>query len=185
MESFFSKNIDNNRLELFVDSSIFPVDVILRSAYTFIDKTYFFFSMTSHWVLVQIQPKEDQVWGAEKFALEYSDELLATLLRYKLENDNKEIRETIVKRALGSFLDEKNFVSVDTAQIGKNSENFDKDIDSILAEIENDPNLKIDETEIDRILLEIQTETDFTHKPKTLKIDPNKLNDVKKNFQNR
>lgn len=185
METFFTKNIENGRLELAIDISIFPIDTVMRAAYTLLDRAYFFFRTRDNGVVVQIQPKEGQLWTAEKFALEYSDELLATLLRDKLEHDNKEIREAIVKRALGSFLDEDNFRSVDTTQLNKNSENFDRDIDSILAEIENDPNLKIDETEIDRILSEIQAETQLTQKLKAPKLDPNKFKDAKRNFQNR
>jgi hypothetical protein len=56
---------------------------------------------------------------------------------------------------------------------------FDRDIDEILREIENDPELKIDEAEINRILAEIEAETQSIPKPK---LDPNKLKDVKKNF---
>jgi CBS-domain-containing membrane protein len=36
---------------------------------------------------------------------------------------------------------------------------FDKDIDEILKEIENDPELKIDEDEIEKILKEIEEES--------------------------
>lgn len=63
-----------------------------------------------------------------------------------------------------------------------NAIDFDKDIDEILKEIENDPELKIDEAEIERILAEIEAETQSELKQKAPTIDPNKLKDVKKNF---
>jgi His-Xaa-Ser system protein HxsD len=117
MEVFFTKNIDNQRMELVVDTSLFSSDVIMRSAYALLDRAYFLFRTIDKGVIVQIQPKESQTWTPEKFALEYSDELLATHLRVRVEQDNKTIRETIVKRALGSYADLPNFTSVEpTAQ---------------------------------------------------------------------
>ena len=132
-------------------------------------------------MIVQIQPKEWEVWSAEKFALEYSDELLATCLRFQIEKENKDIRETIVRRALGSYADLPNFTSIPT--VPTNQIDFDKDIDEILREIENDPELKIDEEEINKILAEIEAETALMNQPKVPVIDPNKLKNVKKNFQ--
>lgn len=185
MNAFLSQNSENNRLELRVDTALFSPQVVMKAAYTFLDQAYFFFRKDDDGsILVQITPKESVEWTAEKFALEYSDELLATLLRYNLERDNKEIRETIVKRALSSFADVENFTYVaHDEQAQKNQIDFDKDIDDILKEIENDPDLKIDESEITRILAEIESET--SHKHSSPKIDLNKLKDAKTKFQTR
>ena len=181
MTEFLSQNTENNRLELIVDHRLFHDVVILKSAYTFLDRAYFFFQKKDDDTIVQIQPKEWELWSAEKFALEYSDELLATSLRFQIEKDNKDIRETIVRRALGSYADLPNFTSIQTAPT--NQIDFDKDIDEILREIENDPELKIDEEEINKILAEIEAETALMNQPKVPVIDPNKLKNVKKNFQ--
>lgn len=184
MDAFLSQNSENNRLELKVDTTLFSPQVVMKAAYTFLDQAYFFFRKDDEGIIVQITPKESASWTAEKFALEYSDELLATLLRYNLERDNKEIRETIVKRALSSFADVENFTYVARdEQVQKNQIDFDKDIDDILKEIENDPDLKIDESEITRILAEIESET--SHKNSSPKIDLNKLKDAKTKFQTR
>lgn len=43
MQQFLSKNIENDRLELLVDGTIFPTTTILRAAYMFLDRAYFFF----------------------------------------------------------------------------------------------------------------------------------------------
>jgi His-Xaa-Ser system protein HxsD len=186
MHAFLSQNSENNRLELLVDGSLFSDTIALKSAYGFLDRAYFFFRKDGTNTIVQICPKVDQRWSSEVFALEYSDELLATSLRDKLEKDNKEIRETIVKRALASYADVPNFRSIDTgAQQSQNQIDFDKDIDEILREIENDPDLKIDEEEITRILAEIEAETQEIQKQKTPKLDPNKLKDAKAKFQAR
>ena len=186
MHPFLSQNFENNRLELFVDGWLFSDTIALKAAYGFLDRAYFFFRKDGAHTIVQICPKEDQRWSAETFALEYSDELLATSLRDRLEKENKEIRETIVKRALASYVDTPNFRSIDTgAQQSQNQINFDKDIDEILREIENDPDLKIDEEEISRILAEIEAETQEIQKQKVPKLDPNKLKDVKTKFQSR
>ena len=185
MEAFLSNNIENNRLELVVDTSLFPIDVIMRSAYAFLDRSYFFFRTTDSGIIVQIQPKENVQWSAEKFALEYSDELLATYLRIRVEQDNKTVRETIVRRALGSYADLPNFTTVSPTEQQTGQIDFDKDIDEILKEIENDPELKIDEEEIGRILAEIEAETQSMATEKKPKIDPNKLKDAKKSFQHK
>lgn len=110
MIAFITKNHENNRLELLVDGAIFPVPIAMKAAYTFLDRCYFFFKKDGENTVVQIHPKENQRWSGETFAMEYSDELIATLLRDTLEKENKTIRETIVKRALSSYLDEANFV---------------------------------------------------------------------------
>jgi CBS-domain-containing membrane protein len=109
-------------------------------------------------------------------------------LRDKLEKDNKEIREKIVWAAIANSLDSNNFVSLDTWNENKEID-FDKDIDEILKEIENDPELKIDEEEIERILKEIEEETEGEWveiiEETKITLDVNKVEDAKKKFQDR
>ena len=179
MQNFISKNIENGRIELLIDTNIFSQNIAMKAAYVYLDRAYFFFHSKQNALLVQITPKSWENWDAEKFALEYSDELLAYYLRVQVESENKVVRETIVRRALGSYADLPNFVSIDANVSQKWQIDFDRDIDEILKDIENDPDLKIDEDEINRILAEIESETQSLKKPK---LDPNKLKDVKKNF---
>jgi His-Xaa-Ser system protein HxsD len=179
MQHFLSKNIENDRMELLIDTNIFSQNIAMKAAYTFLDRAYFFFHSSQEWLLVQITPKSSETWDAEKFALEYSDELLAYYLRTQVEIENKVVRETIVHRALGSYADLPNFVSIEPNAPQKWQIDFDRDINEILKDIENDPDLKIDEDEINRILAEIESETQALKKPK---LDPNKLKNVKKNF---
>lgn len=182
MKNFISKNVENNRLELLIDINIFSLNVSMKAAYTYLDRAYFFFHKNDNQLLVQITPKTWQKWDAEKFALEYSDELLAYALRVQIEDENRVVRETIVRRALGSYADLPNFKSIESDQNQSWSIDFDKDIDEILREIESDPELHIDEDEINRILAEIEADAQMAKKPT---IDPNKLKDVKKNFQHK
>ncbi|GAB0175105.1 MAG: hypothetical protein HHAS10_09840 [Candidatus Altimarinota bacterium] len=184
MFAFLSKNQENNRLELLIDGGIFSEAVVMKAAYMFLDRCYFFFKRDGENTLVQIHPKENQRWSSEAFALEYSDELLATLLRDKLERDNKTIRETIVMRALGSYVDSQNFVPNQISNSNPQID-FDRDIDEILKEIENDPELKIDQGEIDRILKEIEVDMSGTQTKKTPQLDPNKVKNAKEKFQSR
>lgn len=180
MKQFIREDYENHSVELLIDTQLFEPTVAMKAAYVFLDRAYFFFSLSWEGLVVQIQPKNTDGWDAKKFANEYSDELLAMLLRVKVENENKVVRETIVKRALGSYADLPNFKTVDLGQNPSSQIDFDKDIDEILKEIENDPDLKIDEDEINKILAEIEEEEKASKKPT---LDINKLKDVKKNFQ--
>jgi hypothetical protein len=112
--------------------------------------------------------------------------MLNVYLRDALEKDNKEIREAIVNTALNSTFDANNFVSIDTDNKGNNSQiDFDKDIDEILREIENDPDLKIDEAEIERILKEIEEESKMEateSDKKEITLNPKNAKDAKKRF---
>jgi len=105
-------------------------------------------------------------------------------LRDKLEKDNKVIRETIVTKAINGPLDFQNYVSLDTDNKHNPQQDeidFDRDIDDILKEIENDPDLKIDEQEIENILREIEEETELS-KPQVI-ADPSAVADLKNKFK--
>jgi len=102
-------------------------------------------------------------------------------LRDKLEKDNKIIRESIVTKAINGPFDMQNFVTLDTDTTNSDDIDFDKDIDDILREIENDPDLEIDEHEIEKILKEIDQDTEL-QKPE-VKMDPNSIAGVKDMFK--
>jgi hypothetical protein len=141
-------------------------------------------------MFLEFQKKEDSKLDSKNLVMEFSDELLAVYLRDKLEHDNKDIREKIVGAAIANSLDSVNFVEFDTSEnenFEQNQIDFDKDIDEILREIENDPELKIDEAEIEKILREIEAETsmeEVKEEPK-ITLNPNNLNDVKRMFQDK
>jgi His-Xaa-Ser system protein HxsD len=180
MENIFHASHSGYELEMEIDLSLFPQNIVLRTAYIFLDKGYFFFAKSKNGnCIVRVTPKESTHWDAQKLLGEFSDELLSMTLRDTLERENKLIRETIVQKALGSMIDEANFVRppAPTSTI-----DFDQDISEILAQIESDPDLRIDQDEIASILAEIETERVEQSKPK---VNPTKAYDVKKQFQNR
>lgn len=184
MQSFLNKSIDWNKLELLIDTNIFPKEIILKSAFNFLDRWYFFFKFDENKnIILQLTKREENDENLEKIIEKFSDVLLETYLRDKLEKDNKIIRETIVQKAINWPLDFNNFVSLDTENTSSQNEiDFDKDIDEILAEIENDPDLKIDEEEIEKILAEIEAESMEMEKPK-LSLNMDWLKQAKENFK--
>ncbi len=168
MEAFLNEVIKGTKFELTIDTNIFPQDIILKAAFGFLDKWYFFFKKDEKNIILQFSKRENVSTKPETIIWDFSDSLLETYLRDKLEKDNKAIREIIVEKAINWPLDKDNFVTLDTDSgqiIWENSEqnqiDFDKDIDEILKEIENDPELQIDEAEIEKILKEIDEESEL------------------------
>jgi CBS-domain-containing membrane protein len=86
-----------------------------------------------------------------------------------------------VTKAINGPLDMQNFVTLDTDTSQQNEIDFDKDIDEILRDIENDPDLQIDEQEIENILKEIEAET-AANKPKII-VDAESIGNVKDMFK--
>ncbi len=176
--------------ELLIDSSIFSKDIVMKAAYTFLDKAYFFFKIDEKEnIIIQVTKKSWIKKDLKEIVWDFSDELLSVYLRNKLEQENKIIRETIVSAAISNSLDSVNYVEINTEEWENQKQNqidFDKDIDEILKEIENDPDLKIDEAEIEKILREIEEETGSLkdNKP-SITLNPNAIQDVKKKFQNK
>lgn len=169
MEMFIKEVIEWEKVELLIDTNIFSKDIVLKAAYNFLDKVYFFFKIENDNIIVQFTKKTDIKQDINKILLEFSDEILSVKLRNDLEISNKEIREKIVWAAIWNSLDLNNFTEINTDNnIEKNQINFDKDIDDILKEIENDPDLQINEEEIARILKEIEEESLIEEKPQVM-----------------
>lgn len=188
MIDFLRKSAEAGRFELLIDATIFNESAILKAAYHLLDKGYFFFRREGANIVVQAKIKEGIAITSEILLGEYSSALLDFKLRDTLERDNKVIREAIVNAALTNPVDSKNFLSGvsssgQSQQSTPNQIDFDKDIDQILKEIENDPELKIDQAEIDKILKEIENETQSEIiKPAPI-LDPKAVADAKKKFQ--
>jgi len=184
MSHFLKEIVSGTSFELLIDTQIFPKEIILKSAYNFLDKWYFFFKFDKDQnIILEFTSKDNIKIQAETIILEFSDDLLDVYLRDKLEKDNKVIREAIVTKAINGPLDMQNFVSLDTDNQQQNQIDFDKDIDEILKEIENDPDLKIDEEEIEKILKEIEEETQGEMSKPEIKIDPSSIASAKDMFK--
>ena len=190
MEAFLKETIKWKQFELIIDINIFSKDIALKAAYQFLDRWYFFFKLDSDLnLLLQFTSREDNSEKPENIIADFSDELLAVYLRDNLEKENKDIREKIVWAAIANSLDSNNFVALDTNKQNwdngeQNQIDFDKDIDEILKEIEEDPELKIDEEEIEKILKEIEeeTESEIEEKPQ-ITVDPEAVKKAKEQFK--
>lgn len=180
MEAFLNETQEKNKGELLVDTKIFSKDIILKAAYNFLDRAYFFFKLNKDQnMLVQITLKQGKEMSLKLLSKEFYDELLSVYLRDKLEKENKTIRETIIGAAINNSLDKGWFTAKQNTE--ENQIDFDKDIDDILKEIENDPDLKIDESEIENILKEIEAESLQEKKP-ILNINKEGLEQAKQQF---
>ncbi len=188
MEKFLNEIVQWNKFELLIDSNIFLKDIVLKAAYNFLDKGYFFFKLDkNNNIILQFTVKNWIKESPESIIWDFSDELLSVYLRDKLEHDNKDIREKIVWAAIANSLESQDFVEFNTDEqcdLWQNQIDFDKDIDEILREIENDPDLKIDEEEIERILKEIEEESKELDDIKpTINIDIDAVKDIKEKFK--
>ncbi len=185
MEKFLKEIVKWDKFELLIDSKIFSKDIVLKASYNFLDKWYFFFRHDERGdIILQFTRKEWIDEESKEIIGNFSDEMLNVYLRDKLEHDNKDIREKIIGAAIANSIDSQWFVEIDTNK-QNNQIDFDKDIDEILKEIENDPELKIDEAEIERILKEIEDESKEEKEEPTISLNPNTIKDVKSKFQNR
>ena len=188
MKKFLKETISGKQFELTIDTQIFSKDIILKAAYNFLDKGYFFFSLdTDKNIILQFTLKDGVDQKADKIIWEFSDELLDVYLRDKLERDNKVIRETIVTKAINGPFDTTNFVTFDSWDDNReqNQIDFDKDIDEILKEIEEDPDLQIDEQEIENILREIEEETQMEAEKPSITVDPDSIQSAKDSFKSK
>lgn len=184
MSFFLKEKISWVSFELLIDTNIFPKDIILKSAYNHLEKGYFFFKFDGDQnMILEFTAKSDVTLDPKVIIWEFSDELLDVYLRDKIEKDNKVIRESIVVKAINGPLDMQNFVTLDTNMKTQNDIDFDKDIDEILKEIENDPDLKIDEEEIEKILKEIEDETQSEMKKPILQADKDGIANAKDMFK--
>jgi len=53
MESFLNKTVDGNKFELTIDTKIFNKDLVLKTAYSFLDLGYFFFKLEENSIILQ------------------------------------------------------------------------------------------------------------------------------------
>lgn len=188
MQAFLQEVVEGKNFSLTLDTSIYTKDIILKAAYNFLDKGYFLFATDGDNIVLSFTAKEDSDTDPKIVIWEYCDELLDVHLRDKLEKDNRVIREAIVSKALSGPIDQGGYVTYNPDEVAEanpvqNEIDFDKDIDDILAEIENDPDLQIDQWEIDKILKEIEEEAAQEPAKPEIKINPENISALKDQFK--
>lgn len=200
MECFLNEVIEWEKFELLIDTNIFNKIIILKTAYNFLDKWYFFFKLNLEWnIILQFTAKDWVNINPKNIIWDFSDELLNNVLREVILEENKEIRTEIITSALQNSLREAELPNSwkgyeeswdgyfdwwSSTQEWTNQIDFDKDIDEILREIENDPDLKIDEAEIERILKEIEEESEKSIIEPSISINLDAVAELKKKFNN-
>jgi His-Xaa-Ser system protein HxsD len=84
-------------IKIILNKNIYPLDVVFSASYFLMDKAYFLFDEDKEGnYLVNIEPKEKN----DNIEKEFKEELLACLTYKNQVENTKEIRETILKRAL-------------------------------------------------------------------------------------
>lgn len=181
MYQFIKKWEEKGIFELEIDLMIFSKEVIMKASFQYLDNAYFFFKKwENHAFIVQGKMKVSQKMDIETLLYEFSDTLLEVELREKIEKQNKVIRESIINAAL-VWLNTP--IVTEWQQSFEPTLDFDKDIESIIKDIENDPELQIDEEEIQKMLDDLQAENESPKSEKIqLTIDKEWIEQAKKNI---
>ena len=136
--------VEWEKFELLIDTKIFHQDIVLKASFPFLDQWYFFFKLDKdNNLILQFTRKDWIAVKPEKVIWDFYDSIIETMLRDKLEKDNKQIREAIVINSINGPLDESNFVCLDTdivkelwGNVDENQTKFNQDTDEIMSEIE-------------------------------------------------
>jgi His-Xaa-Ser system protein HxsD len=95
---------DGTRVALSLDESIYPMDAIYGAAYLFVDRCYVFLSREGDKrVEVRLKPKgESSPAALQALAGELANELLNQVLRVRIGDSTRKIREYYMARAFFS-----------------------------------------------------------------------------------
>lgn len=96
--------LEKDKTIFYVHEDIYPLTVVMKTAYMFIDKVYIYFDYEKANLLrVEFTSKEEYNKSSmEKMVGEFYNELLNQVLRLKIFEKTKNIRELILGRALYS-----------------------------------------------------------------------------------
>jgi len=95
---------DGRRVALLVDETLYPLDAIYGAAYLFVDRCWIFLARTDDkQVEVRLKPKGDSsAQILQALAGEFANELLNQVLRVRIGDSTKKIREYYMARAFFS-----------------------------------------------------------------------------------
>lgn len=95
---------DGRRVALHVDEELYPLDAIYGAAYLFVDRCWVFLQRAGdRLVEVRLKPKGETTPGAlEGLAGEFANELLNQVLRVRIGDSTRKIREYYMARAFFS-----------------------------------------------------------------------------------
>lgn len=99
--------MDNHAIKISLNSKVYDLEAVLNASHAFIERAYIFLDSDSSGkqLKVRIKPKKRLPAKAlNSLRDEFMNELLQSLLRYKISKNNKKIREYIIGRALYSMV---------------------------------------------------------------------------------
>lgn len=107
MHHSVTTNLANGSAAFTVDPSLYPLDALYGAAYVFIDRCFVFLEKNAagH-VVVSLAPKKgpaDQI-TLEKWAGEFSNELLSCAWRHQIAANNKQALEQVTSLALAGAM---------------------------------------------------------------------------------
>ncbi|MCH2188894.1 hypothetical protein MK079_03635 [Candidatus Gracilibacteria bacterium] len=184
MENFIRYTHEDNGFECVIDTKIFSQEVVLKTAFGFLEKAYFFFQYDTSGMLIVQCYKKDEAYNPKNILLDFSDELLNVTLRVQLEERNKTARDAILLQAFRGALDPSRFVQTnvsDTTPTG-DSDDLNTKIAETLKELENDPELQLEEAEIKQLM---ESARSIENERSQITLDPKNIINAKKSFSNR
>ena len=154
------------QLEILIDWKIFDEDVILKTAYEYMDKIHFYF--TSEWKNYKVHLRaKDTKSDIMELTRDFNDDLVHHRLRKSIDQQTWKLRQKIVETALWYWLtlneikwdiQKLSMMQQEFEQEGSQEDNAkDRNIDDIINDIQNDPEFSEDKDEIISILKEINS----------------------------
>lgn len=100
MSSWIVRDSSHSNLSIFVDTSVYPLEVLFRTCYAFTDRCYLFLSTSEASGVISVRFKQKlESCDLESVAGEFSNELINQRVRLDIANETRAIRELIVAQA--------------------------------------------------------------------------------------
>jgi len=117
--------VENGFCSFSINELVYPLGVIMKTAYIFIDEFYIFIDyFETNNIQVELKPKKSvSASKLEDTMGEFYNELLNQTIRLEIYSKTKGIRELIFARALHSAS-----IQIDESQVFQNSDGTDSDL---------------------------------------------------------
>lgn len=100
MSSWIVKDPSHSNLSIFVDTGVYPLEVLFRTCYAFTDRCYLFLSTSETSGVIHVRFKQKlESCDLESVAGDFSNELINQRVRLEIANETRAIRELIVAQA--------------------------------------------------------------------------------------
>jgi His-Xaa-Ser system protein HxsD len=96
------KKIEENKMLLKIDSSLYDKEALLQASYKFTDKCYLNIELVDNHFEIYFESKNDSE-NLEKIALNFGNEIIDQQIRLQTGREFKEVREQLVKKAFSSI----------------------------------------------------------------------------------